>query len=103
MRVKECKNFKTFKDKENEMETIQVTNIKNFWEAGKELEELTKVNILIAKYLHKVSKLVIPTAPGNVQELRDFCVCQLLSLIWHFATPWTCQAPLSIEFSMQEY
>ena len=30
MRVKECKNFKTFKYKENEMETIQVTDIKNF-------------------------------------------------------------------------
>ena len=81
MRVKECKHFKTFKYKENEMETIQVTDIKNFWEAGKELEELTEVNILIPKYLHRVSKLVIPTAPGNVQELEtSLCVsCSVLS------------------------
>ena len=36
------------------------------------------------------------------------CVCtraQLLSCIWLFATPWimACQAPLSMEFSRQEY
>ena len=31
--------------------------------------------------------------------------CLSLSLIWLFATPWTvaCQAPLSMEFSRQEY
>ena len=30
---------------------------------------------------------------------------QLLSHVWLFATPWTvaCQAPLSLEFSSQEY
>ena len=33
------------------------------------------------------------------------CVCQLLSHIQLFVTPWTvaCQAPLSMEFSRQEY
>ena len=33
------------------------------------------------------------------------CVCQLLSLVWLFATPWTVahQAPLSMGFSRQEY
>ena len=34
------------------------------------------------------------------------CVCaQLLSRVWLFVTPWTvaCQAPLSVEFSRQEY
>ena len=32
-------------------------------------------------------------------------VCLLLSHVWLFATPWTvaCQAPLSMEFSRQEY
>ena len=32
-------------------------------------------------------------------------ICQLLSCIWLLATPWTvaCQAPLSMEFSRQEY
>ena len=30
---------------------------------------------------------------------------QSLSCVWHFAAPWTvaCQAPLSMEFSRQEY
>ena len=33
------------------------------------------------------------------------CVCQSLSRVWLFATPWTavCQAPLSMRFSRQEY
>ena len=33
------------------------------------------------------------------------CVCVLFSHVWLFATPWTvaCQAPLSMEFSKQEY
>ena len=33
------------------------------------------------------------------------CVCQLLSCVPLFVTPWTiaCQAPLSMEFSRQEY
>ena len=33
------------------------------------------------------------------------CVCELLNRIWLFATPWTVahQAPLSMEFSRQEY
>ena len=33
------------------------------------------------------------------------CVCYLLSNVQLFATPWTvaCQAPLSMEFSRQEY
>ena len=33
------------------------------------------------------------------------CVCVLFSHVWLFATPWTvaCQAPMSMEFSKQEY
>ena len=30
-------------------------------------------------------------------------VCVSLSRVWLFATPWTVQAPLSMEFSRQEY
>ena len=29
--------------------------------------------------------------------------CQMLSCVRVFATPWTCQAPLSMGFSRQEY
>ena len=40
-----------------------------------------------------------------VCELYLNCVCLLLSCVQFFETPWTvaCQAPLSIEFSRQEY
>ena len=35
----------------------------------------------------------------------SWCVCQMLSCVWLFATPWIVvhQAPLSMEFSRQEY
>ena len=47
--------------------------------------------------------------------LKKLCMCQLLSHVWLFVNPWTeepgglnpwttaCQAPLSMEFSRQEY
>ena len=48
-------------------------------------------------------------------SLHSLCVCvcvcvvvvvaavQLLSRVWLFVTPWTCQVPLSMGFSRQEY
>ena len=38
-------------------------------------------------------------------ELWCMCVCQSLSCVWLFTTPWTVvrQAPLSMEFSRQQY
>ena len=50
----------------------------------------------------------------QLRESRGMCVCmcvcvsvcvQLLSHVWLFVTPWTvaCQAPLSMQFSRQEY
>ena len=38
-------------------------------------------------------------------ELWCVCVCQSLSCVWLFTTPWTVvrQAPLSMEFSRQQY
>ena len=40
----------------------------------------------------------------NMKKNRYMYVC-VLSFVWLFATPWivTCQAPLSTEFSIQEY
>ena len=42
----------------------------------------------------------------NQSKLNDNCMCYSLSPVQFFATPWTvahCQAPLSMEFSRQEY
>ena len=41
---------------------------------------------------------------NSTYVFKNVCV-QLLSHIWPFATPWTiaCQAPLSMEFSREEY
>ena len=43
--------------------------------------------------------------PRSHYFIHSTCMCQLLSRIRLFVTPWTiaCQAPLSMEFSSQEY
>ena len=50
----------------------------------------------------------IRSYPGNVQQkynANSLSLSKLLSRVWLFATPWTVahQAPLSMEFSWQEY
>ena len=48
---------------------------------------------------HHLTCLSVPVFPRSVEKVL------LLSYIWLSATPWTvsCQAPLSMEFSRQEY
>ena len=72
------------------------------------LKELTKWHIvtclpLLSSLLPAVVRSPFPEAI-NVIGFLWTCVCGL-SLVWLFATPWTvaCQAPLSMEFSRQEY
>ena len=51
-------------------------------------------------------KLVSLNISDNfLKHLFSWCVCWFLSRVWLFATPWTVahQAPLSVEFSRQEY
>ena len=47
----------------------------------------------------------ILTGTRNLWQVFDDVKCQSLSHVWFFVTPWTvaCQAPLSLEFSRQEY
>ena len=48
----------------------------------------------------------VPVTVGGCWKNLAWCVCgQLLSCVQVFAAPWVaaCQAPLSMEFSRQEY
>ena len=51
--------------------------------------------------LHSTAKTMTTTK----QHCDCVCLCELLSHVWHFASPWTVahKAPLSMEFSRQEY
>ena len=51
---------------------------------------------------------MIETGTGYIKGRKERVVgtmCHVLSHVWLFVTPWTvaCQAPLSLEFSRQEY
>ena len=52
-------------------------------------------NIQINKWAYKTLQVVV----------KALCMLSSSSHVWFFATPWTvaCQAPLSMEFSRQEY
>ena len=70
----------------------------------------------VYKYWHKINLkeilcqtrfhpcFAVPPA-GRSHNSNGVCLCKLLSRVWLFATPWTIahQAPLSTEFSRQEY
>ena len=54
--------------------------------------------------INDILVLSVPYNDFNICIYHDMRVC-MLSCVWLFATPWTvaCQAPLSNEFSRQDY
>ena len=49
--------------------------------------------------------MVLEKTQESLGQKGDQTVCQLFSCVQFFVTPWTvaCRAPLSMEFSRQEY
>ena len=68
------------------------------------VESWSLTGFLIFYFKSKCWQILI--SPAQVILIHIFSVCvQLLARIWLFVIPWTvtCQAPLSMEFSRQEY
>ena len=73
------------------------------WKPGMQERNLSHVSTLQASGL--VMSININLAKGHYKLQIQFSSVQLLSHVWLFATPWTAaqQAPLSMEFTGQQY
>ena len=74
---------------------------KNKWR-GRPTSLVNSCRLLFLKYPLTFCHIWLFSLPLPISSLH---ICHVLSCVWHFETPWTVvhQAPLSIEFSRQEY